>query len=116
MSLEPRELSPGEEVAAFEADVEVSQAGGGRRLALHALRPARVAEVFFERGVMTYLRAEGVAGRVVGYGGPWRVTADWWTGQPYGRDYYDIELEGGGLYRAFREHAQGSWHVDARYD
>jgi len=104
------------EVAEFRADVEVSQAGGGRRLALHALRPARVAEVFFERGVMTYLRAEGVAGRVVGYGGPWRVTADWWTGQPYGRDYYDIELEGGGLYRAFREHAQGSWHVDARYD
>jgi protein ImuB len=85
-------------------------------LAVHVLRPPRKAEVFFERERMTYVRADGLGGRVIEHGGPWRVTADWWTAERYGRDYYDVELGDGGIYRLYREHASGDWFVDGRYD
>ncbi len=57
-----------------------------------------------------------VAGRVKVAAGPWGLEDEWWTPSPTGRDYWDVELSTGGLYRIFRDRAAGTWHVDGVYD
>jgi hypothetical protein len=52
----------------------------------------------------------------VGAAGPWRVATAWWTDAPVARDYWDLELTDGGLYRCFRERRSGTWYVDGVYD
>jgi hypothetical protein len=32
------------------------------------------------------------------------------------RDYWDVELSGGGLYRIFRDRKTGDWFADGMYD
>jgi protein ImuB len=48
--------------------------------------------------------------------GPWRLEEGWWTGEPADRDYWDVELEGGGLYRLYRDRVAGEWFADGIYD
>ena len=74
------------------------------RLVVRALRPPRPVEVFTERGEPVFVRGEGLGGRVVGAAGPWRVVAEWWSEDGVARDYYDLELTDGGVYRCYREH------------
>jgi protein ImuB len=57
-----------------------------------------------------------VAGRVKVAAGPWGLEDEWWTPNPTGRDYWDVELSTGGLYRIFRDRASGGWYVDGIYD
>ena len=73
------------------------------RLVVRALRPPRRLEVFTERGEPVFVRGEGLGGRVVGAAGPWRVVAEWWGEDGVARDYYDLELTDGGVYRCYRE-------------
>src|SRR5207245_1381778 len=73
------------------------------RLVVRALRPPRPVEVFTERGEPVFVRGEGLGGRVVGAAGPWRVVAEWWSEDGVARDYYDLELTDGGVYRCYRE-------------
>lgn len=48
--------------------------------------------------------------------GPWTLEEGWWTGAPADRDYWDVELEKGGLYRLYRDRASGAWFLDGVYD
>jgi protein ImuB len=57
-----------------------------------------------------------VAGRVKVAAGPWGLEDEWWTANPTGRDYWDVELTTGGIYRIFRDRASGAWYVDGVYD
>ena len=57
-----------------------------------------------------------IAGRVRVAAGPWRLEEGWWTEEPAERDYWDVELSGGGLYRIYRERRTGSWYADGVYD
>jgi hypothetical protein len=57
-----------------------------------------------------------VAGRVKVAAGPWGLEDEWWTPNPTGRDYWDVELTTGGIYRIFRDRASGAWYVDGVYD
>ena len=86
----------------------------GCRLVVRALRPPRPVEVFADRGRPDFVRGEGLGGRVVGAAGPWRVVGEWWSDGAFARDYYDLELSDGGLYRCFREDER--WFVDGVYD
>ena len=86
------------------------------RLVVRALRPPRPLEVFSERDAPTFVRGPGLGGRVVGAAGPWRVATEWWSEAPCGRDYYDLELSDGGIYRCFRTRQSGGWFVDGIYD
>lgn len=87
------------------------------RLGLRALRPPRAAEVFCDRGYPDFVRGSGFGGRVVRLSGPWRVAGEWWTERPYARDYYDVALSDGGLYRLYCEvGGGGGWFVDGVYD
>ena len=86
-------------------------------LALRAIRPALPAEVFCESGAIAYVRARGLAGRTVVSSGPWRIETEWWTDAPCRRDYYDVQLSDGGIYRLYRDlTSTGSWYVDGCYD
>ncbi|HUE30215.1 MAG TPA: DNA polymerase Y family protein [Verrucomicrobiae bacterium] len=86
----------------------------GCRLVVRALRPPRPVEVFADRDRPDFVRGEGLGGRVVGAAGPWRLAGEWWSDGAFARDYYDLELSDGGLYRCFRE--DGRWFVDGVYD
>ncbi len=48
--------------------------------------------------------------------GPWRMEDGWWSETPAARDYWDVELEGGGLYRLYRDRRSGEWCADGIYD
>jgi protein ImuB len=86
----------------------------GCRLVVRALRPARAVEVFCDRDRPDFVRGDGLGGRVVGAAGPWRLVAEWWSEAAFARDYWDLELSDGGLYRCYRE--DGRWWVDGVYD
>lgn len=57
-----------------------------------------------------------VHGTVQVASGPWVLEEAWWNGDATERDYWDLELSGGGLYRAYRERRSGDWFVDGVYD
>ena len=94
--------------------------GSCATLALRAIRPPRVAQVFLSGGRISYVRAPGLGGRAVVTSGPWRIDAEWWSAAPCRRDYYDVQLSDGGVYRLFRDLAascaERSWFVDGCYD
>jgi protein ImuB len=58
-----------------------------------------------------------VEGEVKVASGPWELEEEWWADdEPTGRDYWDVELAGRGLYRIYRERATGVWYADGIYD
>jgi len=48
--------------------------------------------------------------------GPWVVEQGWWEDDGCRREYWDIEISGGGLYRIFRDPDTGEWYADGIYD
>lgn len=56
-----------------------------------------------------------IDGRIRVASGPWAMEEEWW-GKRRERDYWDVELAQGGLYRIFRQRATGDWFVDGIYD
>jgi protein ImuB len=95
------------------AHVTCGEAG---RLVVRAFRPPRPIEVFSNRGRPDFVRGPGLGGRVVGAAGPWRLAGEWWSAAAYARDYYDLELSDGGVYRCYRDGASEGWFVDGVYD
>lgn len=57
-----------------------------------------------------------IDGRVQVASGPWGLEEDWWSSERLERDYWDVELAGGGLYRIYRDRENGEWFVDGVYD
>ncbi len=57
-----------------------------------------------------------IEGRVKVASGPWGLEEGWWTEEPTGRDYWDVELATGGIYRIYRDRARGEWFADGIYD
>jgi protein ImuB len=86
-----------------------------RRLALHALRPPLTAEARLDRGELRYVTSPGVAGQVLAAAGPFRVRDGWWQ-QFVVRDYYDVQLSDGAVYRLFHDLQEDSWHIDGCYE
>jgi protein ImuB len=93
-----------------------SPPAAGCRLVVRALRPPRPVEVFCDRDRVDFVRGGGLGGRVVNAAGPWRIAAEWWSAPGCARDYFDLELSDGGIYRCFREQDSGRWFVDGVYD
>lgn len=57
-----------------------------------------------------------ISGSVRVAAGPWSLQDGWWTESPADRDYWDVELSDGGLYRIYRERANDAWYADGVYD
>ena len=60
--------------------------------------------------------APPISGNVRVAAGPWSLEDGWWTDVPADRDYWDVELSDGGLYRIYRDRAAGKWFADGVYD
>jgi protein ImuB len=98
------------------------------QLAIRAVRPPHPVEVLCTRGdAPEFVRGAGFGGRVVSCAGPWRIAAalshsdnssgDYHQGAPgAARDYYDVALEDGGVYRLLCDLRSGEWYVDGIYD
>ena len=86
------------------------------RIALRAFRPPAPVEVFESAGRLDYVRGPGFGGRVVHLAGPWHLRGEWWTADPYAREYYDVELSDGALYRIYRDRKTNAWFADGIYD
>ena len=61
-------------------------------------------------------RAHRVEGDVRVGAGPWRLEERWWSEEAIERDYWDVELSDGGLYRIFQDRKNGDWFADGIYD
>jgi protein ImuB len=95
-------------------------------LALRALRPPCAVRVWGDVGperihplvedAPASRDARFRGGRVLHRAGPWRLVGEWWGESPFARDYYDVELSDGGVYRLYRNAADESWFVDGVYD
>jgi protein ImuB len=90
-------------------------------LAARVFRPPVAVEVITrDNGGETHISSingEGdLSGAVRMSSGPWRVEDAWWTDAPAAREYWDVELERGGIYRVYQSAASSDWFVDARYD
>ncbi|HWA87961.1 MAG TPA: hypothetical protein VG710_17155, partial [Opitutus sp.] len=82
---------------------------------LRRLRPARRATVELSGEAPTFVWSEGVRGAVSAVAGPWRGSGEWWErGKLWRREEWDVELEGGGVYRLV--HAPEGWFVEGEYD
>ena len=57
-----------------------------------------------------------ISGTVRVAAGPWNLEEGWWSAAPASRDYWDVELSGGGLYRVYRDRANDKWYADGMYD
>jgi hypothetical protein len=93
----------------------------GLRLGFRRFRPPIVARVLVERGlpVRVLPSARGLpGGAVIASAGPWRSSGRWWTltGAGWDRDEWDVELEGGPVYRLSRDRASGRWEIEGIAD
>jgi len=93
-----------------------SHRGGLCRLALRAVRPPWPVEVFDNRGRPDFVRGDCLGGRVVALAGPWRLAGEWWTDGRFARNYYDMSLSDGGVYRVYRDLRTAQWFVEGEYD
>jgi protein ImuB len=57
-----------------------------------------------------------ISGAVRAAAGPWSLEEGWWSAAPASRDYWDVELAAGGLYRIYRDRATEKWYADGMYD
>jgi protein ImuB len=105
-------------------DFPASPRAGRGLLTVRVLRPAVALEVMTDsagrRGSPTSLRSMGgeieIRGEVPVASGPWRLEEEWWSEDGADRDYWDIELSDGALYRIFQERKSGAWFADGIYD
>lgn len=105
----PRPFDPGAPRTAL--------AGNFTRLALRAIRPAMEVEVLSVRDAPEFARGANLGGRVVSFAGPWRRDGEWWRGASgFARDYYELALDDGGVYRVFHELGSERWYLDGVYD
>ncbi|HET8796596.1 MAG TPA: hypothetical protein VFO89_02850, partial [Thermoanaerobaculia bacterium] len=66
---------------------------------------------------ITAIHGEGdLSGAVRVSSGPWRIESSWWSDAPAAREYWDVELDRGGVYRVYQAAPSSEWFIDARYD
>jgi protein ImuB len=90
-------------------------------LAARVFRPPVAVEVITRQSdgatQIASINGEGdLTGPVRMSSGPWRVESGWWSDAPAAREYWDVELERGGIYRVYQAAPATDWFVDARYD
>lgn len=89
---------------AIPVEVEVGERDG---------RPRRVTARVDEATA----RRPRIEGEVRVASGPWTVEDAWWSdAAAIEREYWDLELAGGGIVRLYRDARDGEWHADGLYD
>jgi hypothetical protein len=83
---------------------------------LRAFRPPHQAQVVAVDGRPVTARVDGMGGQVVGWAGPYRFVGDWWGGQPYAREDFDVATADGSLLRIYFDRLRHRWFADGIYD
>jgi protein ImuB len=85
-------------------------------LAFRRFRPPHTLEVLMGRDGPTALRGQDTTARVLIAAGPYRATGEWWSGDGFSRDYWDLQASDGALYRVHQDRRDGRWYLDGYYD
>jgi nucleotidyltransferase/DNA polymerase involved in DNA repair len=102
-------------------------------IVLRAIRPAEEVEVMCTRNSPEFVRGNNICARVVSAAGPWRRQGEWWaaaqgsgdsacptwpnnSSTAYNRDYYELALADGAVYRIYCDLSTGKWFADGIYD
>ena len=85
-------------------------------MALRALRPPRPVRVSTRADAPARVELDGRSLGVLRQAGPWRLFGEWWGDRCFARDYFDVELSNGGIYRLYHNLQNGTWLVDGVYD
>src|SRR5205807_1431722 len=86
------------------------------RLALETSPPGNAVEgIVVRTAPARTLAGQGIGGQVLAAAGPFRVRDGWWQ-LPVTRDYYDVQLSDGAIYRVFHDLHRDSWHIDGCYE
>ena len=103
----PEQVMPIECTASPASAAEAARAASRRRAEVGGARPPahRVPQ-----------GGPGPARHVLQCAGPWRLFGEWWGESRFARDYYDVELSDGGVYRLYRNMEDESWFIDGIYD
>lgn len=92
-------------------EVIVEERQGTTRSATGSQRPARPVSLQSLPGAVPQLQ-----GLVRVASGPWELEDGWWKEKVIQRQYWDVEISGGGLYRVYRDCCSGEWYADGVYD
>ena len=84
-------------------------------LALRTFRPPVAVKVITRDEKIAAISGD-ISGDVGLCSGPWKVEQGWWSERPHIREYWDVELTRGGVYRVYRDESANGWFIDARYD
>jgi protein ImuB len=85
-------------------------------LAFHRFRPPHTLEVLMGRDGPTALRGQDTTARVLVAAGPYRASGEWWSGEGFSRDYWDLQASDGAVYRVHQDRVDGRWYLDGYYD
>jgi protein ImuB len=85
-------------------------------LVLRRYRPPQHAQVMKKSERPTHVWSSNLRGKVIACAGPWRSSGDWWEGEPWDRDEWDVALNDGALYRLYEERQTKHWFVEGVYD
>jgi hypothetical protein len=90
--------------------------------ALRLFRPPLHATVTLhdsQPALVVCAKKKDVQGDVLWKAGPWHISGDWWEGEAWSRDEWDIALQnenGVALYRLVHDLLGGAWFVEGTYD
>jgi protein ImuB len=83
---------------------------------LRAFRPPREARVDAVDGRPVVVWVEAIGGIVVSWAGPYRFAGDWWGGERFARDDFDVATTDGSLLRVHFDRLARRWFADGVYD
>jgi protein ImuB len=85
-------------------------------LAFRRFRPPHGLDVLMGREGPTALRGPDTTAQVVVAAGPYRSSGEWWAGDGFSRDYWDLQASDGAVYRVHQDRRDGRWYLDGYYD
>lgn len=82
--------------------------------ALRRFRPPLAALVEVRSDKPVWLRSAAFTGAIAGSRGPWRLSGQWWDGQRWAREEWEVQTRDGALLRLVRQEDQ--WTVEGTFD
>ncbi|HJX65405.1 MAG TPA: hypothetical protein VJ860_15790 [Polyangia bacterium] len=83
-------------------------------LAMRRFRPPQEVEVIMERRGPAAFRGKETVARIMIAAGPYRMSGEWWSGQAFQREYWDVHASDGAVYRMHQDGEK--WFLDGYYD
>jgi len=85
-------------------------------LAFRRFQPPQELEIIMGRQGPAALRGKATTARILMAAGPYRASGQWWSGESFSRDYWDVHASDGAVYRVHQDRQSGGWYLDGYYD